>query len=89
VLPAPGAQPDDALPRLEWFSISLYIICAIDMELETSLESGLKYLIIGSFGSAALLFGSALVYGATGEIDFTRIAAAADPHDGLLLAGWR
>ena len=35
---------------LEWFSISLYVICAIDMELETSLESGLKYLIIGSFG---------------------------------------
>ena len=51
---------------LEWFSVALYIICAIDMELETSLESGLKYLIIGSFGSAALLFGSALVYGATG-----------------------
>ena len=25
---------------LEWFSIALYIICAIDMELETSLESG-------------------------------------------------
>ena len=47
---------------LEWFSIALYIICAIDMELETSLESGLKYLVIGSFGSAVLLFGSALVY---------------------------
>src|SRR4029450_12691001 len=40
---------------LQWFSISLYIICAIDMELETSLESGLKYLVIGSFGSAARL----------------------------------
>jgi NADH-quinone oxidoreductase subunit N len=72
---------------LEWFSISLYVICAIDMELETSLESGLKYLIIGSFGSAALLFGSALVYGATGQLEFSRIAANADPHDGLLLAG--
>ena len=47
------------------------------MELETSLESGLKYLIIGSFGSAALLFGSALVYGATGELEFTAIAANA------------
>ena len=32
---------------------------------EGSLEAGLKYLIVGSFGSAALLFGSALVYGAT------------------------
>jgi NADH-quinone oxidoreductase subunit N len=72
---------------LEWFSIALYILCAIDMELETSLEAGLKYLVIGSFGSAALLFGSALVYGATGQLEFTRIAAHANPHDALLLAG--
>jgi NADH-quinone oxidoreductase subunit N len=57
------------------------------MELESSLESGLKYLIIGSFGSAALLFGSALVYGATGELEFAQIAAKADQHDALLLAG--
>ena len=72
---------------LEWFSIALYVICAIDMELETSLESGLKYLIIGSFGSAALLFGSALVYGATGQLEFSAIAANADPHDALFVAG--
>jgi NADH-quinone oxidoreductase subunit N len=72
---------------LEWFSISLYIMCAIDMELETSLESGLKYLIIGSFGSAALLFGSALVYGSTGQIEFEQIAANASSHDSVLLAG--
>ena len=32
---------------LEWFSIALYVLCAIDIELETSLESGLKYLIVG------------------------------------------
>jgi NADH-quinone oxidoreductase subunit N len=51
---------------LEWFSISLYILCAIDRDLAGSLEAGLKYLIIGGFGSAMLLFGSALVYGATG-----------------------
>ena len=52
---------------LEWFSISLYILCALDTHRETSLEAGLKYLIVGSFGSAILLFGSALVYGATGR----------------------
>jgi NADH-quinone oxidoreductase subunit N len=72
---------------LEWFSISLYVVCAIDMELETSLESGLKYLVIGSFGSAVLLFGSALVYGATGKIEFSAIAANANPHDSMLVAG--
>jgi NADH-quinone oxidoreductase subunit N len=76
---------------LEWFSISLYILCAIDRDLEGSLEAGLKYLIIGGFGSAVLLFGSALVYGATGELAFNRIAdAVGSQHltgDALLVAG--
>src|SRR5205085_321610 len=61
---------------LEWFSIALYVMCAIDYGLEGSLEAGLKYLIVGSFGAAALLFGSALVYGATGTISFHGIATA-------------
>jgi NADH-quinone oxidoreductase subunit N len=59
---------------LEWFSLCLYIMCAIDIDLQGSLEAGLKYLIVGSFGSGVLLFGSALVYGATGELSFTGIA---------------
>ena len=61
---------------LEWFSIALYVMCAIDYDLEGSLEAGLKYLIVGSFGAATLLFGSALVYGATGKISFHGIASA-------------
>jgi NADH-quinone oxidoreductase subunit N len=76
---------------LEWFSISLYILCAIDVDLAGSLEAGLKYLIIGSFGSAMLLFGSALVYGATGELEFDQIANAVQmqhlSHDALLVTG--
>ena len=72
---------------LEWFSIALYILCALDTHRETSLEAGLKYLIVGSFGSAILLFGSALVYGATGELGFSEIAAAGDTDNVLLLAG--
>ncbi len=71
---------------LEWFSIALYILCALDSHRETSLEAGLKYLIVGSFGSALLLFGSALVYGATGELGFAAIAGAG-VEDELLLAG--
>jgi NADH-quinone oxidoreductase subunit N len=61
---------------LEWFSIALYVMCAIDYDLEGSLEAGLKYLIVGSFGAATLLFGSALVYGATGKISFHGIATS-------------
>ena len=44
-----------------------------------SLESGLKYLIIGSVGSATLLYGLAFVYGATGSTDFAAIAEAIGP----------
>ncbi len=72
---------------LEWFSIALYILCAMDTHREESLEAGLKYLIVGAFGSAILLFGSALVYGATGAIGFSEIAAADTGDDVLLLAG--
>lgn len=72
---------------LEWFSIALYVLCAIDIDLVGSLEAGLKYLIIGAFGSATLLFGSALVYGATGQLSFDRIAAASHHHSSLLVLG--
>jgi NADH-quinone oxidoreductase subunit N len=76
---------------LEWFSICLYILCAIDVDLQGSLEAGLKYLIVGSFGSAVLLFGSALVYGATGALSFGGIAHAIAGQglsdDFLLLVG--
>ncbi|HXA54366.1 MAG TPA: NADH-quinone oxidoreductase subunit N [Solirubrobacteraceae bacterium] len=76
---------------LELLSIPLYVMCATDRIRETlasgehprfgqqrehSLESGLKYLIIGSVGSATLLYGLALIYGATGNTDFGAIAAA-------------
>jgi NADH-quinone oxidoreductase subunit N len=76
---------------LEWFSIALYVMCAIDYDYEGALEAGLKYLIVGSFGSAALLFGSALIYGTTGTISFHGIAASIGAHglrgDSLLVTG--
>jgi NADH-quinone oxidoreductase subunit N len=72
---------------LEWFSIALYVLTAIDIDLIGSLEAGLKYLIIGAVGSATLLFGSALVYGVTGQLSFDQIAAAGHAHDAMLVAG--
>ena len=74
---------------LELLSIPLYVLCATEMRRSASLESGLKYLIIGSVGSATLLYGLAFVYGATGATDYTVIArrvgdVASDP---LLLTG--
>jgi NADH-quinone oxidoreductase subunit N len=57
----------------ELLSIPLYVLCATEMRRASSLESGLKYLIIGSVGSATLLYGLAFIYGATGSTDFATI----------------
>jgi NADH-quinone oxidoreductase subunit N len=70
----------------ELLSIPLYILCASEYRREGSLESGLKYLVIGSVGSATLVYGLALVYGSTGSTFFGQIAAAIaghGPHGGL------
>ena len=61
---------------IELLSIPLYILCASEYRREGSLESGLKYLIIGSVGSATLVYGLAMIYGATGSTGFAGIAAA-------------
>jgi NADH-quinone oxidoreductase subunit N len=59
---------------IETLSVPLYVLCATNLRREKSLESGLKYLIIGSLGSATLLYGLAFVYGGSGSTDFTGIA---------------
>jgi NADH-quinone oxidoreductase subunit N len=79
----------------ELLSIPLYVLCAAEYRREGSLESGLKYLVIGSVGSATLVYGLALVYGATGSTQFAGIDSAllhgAGGHgllgDPLLLTG--
>jgi NADH-quinone oxidoreductase subunit N len=75
---------------LELLSIPLYVLCATEMHRAASLESGLKYLIIGSVGSATLVYGLALIYGATGATDFGAIASSIShghSSDTLLLTG--
>jgi len=76
---------------LELLSIPLYVLCATEMRREHSLESGLKYLIVGSVGSATLLYGLAMIYGATGTTDFTGIGRALSTNglasDPLTLTG--
>jgi NADH-quinone oxidoreductase subunit N len=61
---------------LELLSIPLYILCAAEHRREGSLESGLKYLVIGSVGSATLVYGLAMIFGATGQTGFAGIAHA-------------
>jgi NADH-quinone oxidoreductase subunit N len=73
----------------ELLSIPLYVLCATQMRREQSLESGLKYLIIGSVGSATLLYGLALLYGAAGGTNYADLAAAGPEmaDDALFLTG--
>jgi NADH-quinone oxidoreductase subunit N len=75
----------------ELLSIPLYVLCASELRRATSLESGLKYLIVGSVGSATLVYGLAFLYGTTGETGFRSIATALDKtgldNDVLLLTG--
>ncbi|HET6550416.1 MAG TPA: NADH-quinone oxidoreductase subunit N [Solirubrobacter sp.] len=73
----------------ELLSIPLYVLCATHMRREQSLESGLKYLIIGSVGSATLLYGLAMLYGAAGGTNFADIARVGDAmaDDVLFLTG--
>ncbi len=59
---------------IEILSIPLYVLCATNLRREGSLESGLKYLIVGSLGSATLLYGMAFLYGGTGSTGFDGIA---------------
>jgi NADH-quinone oxidoreductase subunit N len=61
---------------IELLSIPLYVLCATELRKRESLEAGLKYLVIGSVGSATLLYGLALVYGASGSMQFGQIASA-------------
>ena len=77
---------------IELLSIPLYVLCATELRRSTSLEAGLKYLVIGSVGSATLLYGLALIYGATGAMQFDAIATAiggdqVSATDPLLLTG--
>ncbi len=75
---------------LELLSIPLYVLCGSALRRRESLESGLKYLIIGSLGSATLLYGLAFIYGASGSTEFDAIASAIGgdvADDPLLLIG--
>jgi len=59
---------------IELLSVALYVLCAIETWRTRSLESGLKYLIVGAVGSSLFLYGLALLYGATGTTVMGRIA---------------
>src|SRR5262245_31442035 len=62
---------------LELMSLSLYVVAAIDRDNVRSTEAGLKYFVLGALSSGMLLYGCSLIYGFTGTVNFSGIAAAA------------
>lgn len=65
---------------LETLSLGTYCLVGL-RRTGRSLEAAVKYFLLGSFAAALLLFGAALLYGATGHTDFAGISRVID--DGL------
>lgn len=59
---------------VEILSIPMYVLAASKKGSTRSNEAGFKYLIMGSFSSGFLLFGIALIYGASGSFDLIEIS---------------
>jgi len=72
---------------LEVMSIPIYVLAGFDRSKLRSNESALKYFLIGSFASAVLLYGMALVYGTVGSTAFDAIREGFDPANPIALVG--
>ena len=62
---------------LEVFSLALYVLTGLTRARVRSVESALKYFLLGAFSSGFFVYGLAMLYGATGSLDLVRISAVA------------
>ena len=60
---------------LELMSLSLYVVATSNRDNAKSTEAGLKYFVLGALSSGMLLYGASLIYGFTGTVMFTGLAA--------------
>lgn len=73
---------------LETMSLGVYCLVAFRRGNRRATEGALKYFLLGSFAAAILLFGAALLYGATGHTDLSGIGKAIEAgkaHSGLVM----
>jgi NADH-quinone oxidoreductase subunit N len=68
---------------IEILSIPLYVLAGARKDNLLSTEAAFKYFLMGSFATGFLLFGIALVYGATGSFDLAQIASAVSSDTNL------
>ena len=59
---------------IELITITFYILVSFQRNKLQSLEAGVKYLILGALSSAFMVFGIALIWGTTGELNFNNLA---------------
>lgn len=60
---------------IEILSLSMYVLAGSNKKVLASNEAALKYFLMGSFATGFLLFGIALIYGATASFDIEKIGA--------------
>ena len=76
---------------LETMSVSIYVLVGMNRRSARSAEGALKYFLLGAFSTAFLLYGIALVYGATGSTNLSviggRIAALSLGDSPMLMIG--
>ncbi len=73
------------LVGLEIFSVALYVLCGLTRTRPRSIESALKYFLLGAFSSGFLVYGLALLYGAAGSLEMGAVAQAVAERPGPLL----
>ena len=61
---------------LELLSIPLYVLAGIAVPRLSSEEAAIKYFLLGAFSSGFFVYGTALVYGATGSTALQKVLAA-------------
>ncbi|GIV49733.1 MAG: NADH-quinone oxidoreductase subunit N [Candidatus Kapaibacterium sp.] len=76
---------------IEVMSLSFYVLAGYFRQTVSSIEGALKYFLLGAFATGFFVFGIALVYSATGSLDFGGIGKAITSHSlvvpGLLPIG--
>jgi NADH-quinone oxidoreductase subunit N len=89
VFMAAGTDLINIFLGLETMSMAVYVLAGIWRQRLQSNEAALKYFLLGAFASGFLLYGIALVYGATGSVKLGEIALYVNQHGGstMLLIG--
>lgn len=70
---------------IEVMSVSFYILSGYFRSNVRSIESALKYFLLGAFATGFLLYGIALMYGATGSIEYSALATSLTADSALQL----